>query len=169
MFLKGGRDVKKLRVLLSALLAAVILLISVPTLTFAASDDAGSIDKCTYNEDSSTVTVSGSIDHKVMTQHKNGRLLLYRMRPWDDAKAIIAASEPLSSIPITIRFEIKADCSTTADRLSMYLVAVESESGEKLLIAEPRYIDVKSANVRSDGFKGVNTAENSLAYINNLE
>ena len=153
---------KKIRKVISLLLVAVLMLALIPCFSSqAASEYAGSVYQCKLDENG-TLTISGTLEHKVATQYKDAALVLYRMRPWESTTEAIKNGTPISRAPLSMRFEFRLPCDNVADRLSMYVVALQSNS-ETLLVAPPKYVDCESAPPASDGFKGVNTKDHVTA------
>lgn len=155
-------NVKKIRKLISLILAAVLTLALIPCFSSqAASEYAGSVYQCKLDENG-TLTISGTLEHKVATQYRDAALVLYRMRPWESTTAAIKDGTPIARAAMSMRFEFKVSCNNVADRLSMYVVALQSDS-ETILVAPPKYADCESAPPASDGFKGVNTKDHVTA------
>lgn len=153
---------KKIRKLISLILAAMLTLALIPCFSSqAASEYAGSVYQCKLDENG-TLTISGTLEHKVATQYKDAELVLYRMRPWESTTAAIKDGTPIKRAAMSMRFEFKLSCDNVADRLSMYVVALQSNS-ETLIVAPPKYADCESAPPASDGFKGVNTKDHVTA------
>ncbi len=142
----------------SALLLALILIPS----NAEGTEYAGSVYQCTLDSDSGMLTISGTVDHKVATRHKDATLSLYRIRPWENTTGAIRYGTLIVRVVMSMRFEIKVSCESIADRLSMYAVALE-DGDEILLVAPPRYIDCNATAPVSGGFKGVNTKDHVSA------
>lgn len=155
-------NVKKIRKVISLLLAAVIMIALIPCFSsHAASEYAGSVYQCKLDENG-TLTISGTVEHKVATQYRDGELVLYRMRPWETTTSAVKEGAPIARAALSMRFEFKLSCDNVADRLSMYVVALQNR-GETLLVAPPKYADCESSAPLVDGFKGVNTKDHVTA------
>ena len=62
----------------------------------AKSEALGVMTVCSYDADSRTLKVAGTINHKVLTVSKNCRIGLFRVPSWRTATSVIAESEPLA-------------------------------------------------------------------------
>lgn len=123
----------------------------------AKSEALGVMTVCSYDADSRTLKVAGTINHKVLTVSKNCRIGLFRVPSWRTATSVIAESEPLAESAMSIRFEFSLECGKAEDIISLYAVALIYPDGSRALIAEPEFPATATANPRKTGFKGVGT------------
>lgn len=156
------------RINLTVLLLAVFLVSSLPiagilTLKAAAAPSLGTIAECSFNEQVGTVSVSGSIKHSVLVSNRDGKIAVYRFDPWEDYAAQIPTATPLATMDMSIRFEFELPCKTVPQRMSLYAVAIIGADGEVSLISEPQYVNYKSSDTSSAGFKTVLTGDTAAA------
>lgn len=144
----------------AVLLAAIIILSTLcfPILNvYASSGDYGTVTSCTYDPARSIVTVSGTVNHKVLTSSADADIAVFRVMPWENGEDVIHGSQPLSEKPISIKFDFSVPCPEVIDRLCMYAVALIMPDGERKLMTAPRYPDCTSVSASSIDFKGIST------------
>ena len=152
---------------ISLLLAMVFVLALVPSISAFADDEyAGSVYQCKLDKENGTLTIRGTIEHRVATQYKDATLFLYRLRPWENVLSAINSATPIGQSAMSMQFEFKTACTTVADRLSMYVVAVAS-GDTKIPADAPRFADCESGILPSGSFKGINTDDNVAAVNHN--
>lgn len=146
---------------ITAVLLAIIIFLSTlgfPTLSvYASSGDSGTVTSCKYDYIRSTVTVSGTVNHKVLTSSSDAKVAIFRVMPWENAEDVILESQPLSEQPVSIKFDFSVPCPEVIDRLCMYAVALIMPDGERKLMTSPRYPDCTSVSASSLDFKGIST------------
>lgn len=150
------------------LLIAAFLFMSLPmaylfSINASASDSLGSITECVIDNASETIAVRGSIKHSILVGNRNSKIAVFRFDPWVNVKSAIKNATPLATVDMTITFEFELPCSSVANRLSLYAVAIISEDGAVSLISEPQYANSKAADTSDVGFKGVATNDTAAA------
>lgn len=146
------------------LMVAVMLLTSLPLYTAInvqadAIENLGTITECKVDRNAQTLSISGSIKHSVLVVNRESKIAVYRFDPWVNISSALKNAEPLETMDMTIRFEFVLPCTTVSHRLSLYAVAIISPKGEINLITDPQYVDYKTADTTSAGFKAVLTED----------
>ncbi len=139
------------------LMLAMLLPIMATVTVSSESNDLGVITSCEYEVGNRRITISGAVNHNIMIQSRDSTIALYRIYQWQDATSIISESEPIDSVPMSIRFDFSVRCQSTADRLAKYAIVIIAHDGKKELLTSPVYTDCKIKNPSDSGFKGVVT------------
>lgn len=151
-----------------AMMLSLIIVVSLPLSVIvevraASSDKPGAISECIVDKSAEKIIIRGSLKHGVLVNNREAKLAVYRFDPWVDVDSAIKKAIPLATMDMTIRFEFELTCSTIAQRLSQYAVAIILPQGGVTLVSEPRYPDYFTADTGSVGFKSVITDDASSA------
>ena len=126
---------------------------------------------CTYDAETKTVNVSGTMKHDAFAQYNNSTLEIFLIPPGKTELDVIAdpKAEPLAQTSASIKFGFNFKLSKLVDRYSRYAIFLKSPDGERILATEAQYADVQStftAAKNKESFKGIAGAiSSSSAYL----
>lgn len=98
----------------------------IPIITHDRDEHLGAVSKCTFADD--TVTVSGSITRDAAVKYINGDVCLYEIPVWADADKILAG-EPADSMKMSTSFSFSLSTTEDYSVFNSYVVAIRDKDG----------------------------------------
>ena len=116
----------------------------------------------TFDADTYTVSVVGTIGHGTVTKYSGAQIELHRLNIEDDVSSVLTdASSCIDSKPISIQFYFSVKANSISEVYSQYVLVVKSHTGEKELLTTPIVAgnEEKKASYieHNDIFKGVSS------------
>ncbi len=131
-----------------------------PTEDAIASTVTAEIEQCYYEPgnggEEGTIKISGSIPS--IFEDDESTLAVFSFGPNDQDSSNVITKAPVARMSISKSFSFSIPARNAEEIYSRYAVAVVTKSGERRLLCQPIYPDIRAEGAADDGgFKGVHT------------
>ncbi len=101
-----------------------------------ASPDRGTVTKCHIADDTSTLTVTGTITHDTVIEHIDGDICLFEVPLWSIGSAHLYSADPIASGDMSSSFNFSLDLGKDHSIFSAFVVAIKSH-GKLYTLSDP--------------------------------
>jgi hypothetical protein len=125
---------------------------------------------CTYDAESSKVSINGTMRYEAFAEHKKSKLLIYAVPPGASEYDVAKKQKPVAEAAASIRFDFTFSNEGFLDRYSKYAIFLRSPDGELTLGTEAQYPEVEAKVERERSktyFKGIRGA--SCSYYSDID
>ncbi|MBQ7152528.1 MAG: hypothetical protein IJR83_01150 [Clostridia bacterium] len=134
----------------------------------------GTIGSCLYNQDTGTVTISGTVKSGVLASNRTARLELFMIPRDADVNEYLASNpSPVSVQAIANHFSFQTPQLSTEELLCRFAVCIRATSGERTLLTNARYVSFKESGSAGQkdlsAFKGLETTQQRRTALTNPE
>ena len=123
---------------------------------------------CTYNEESSSIVISGTMNYDMVVKYKNCEIVVYKIEPQSSLDAVLKSNtKPIAHSTMSIKFQFDVKADSIVDKYSRYAVMICSSDNKLILTDFPQYISIpEKSNSDNDGssFKGIVNTDTSVGY-----
>ncbi len=98
----------------------------IPIKSFSKSENLGTVSKCSFSDD--TVSVSGSITRDAAVKYIDGEVCLFEIPMWEKPD-IVLEGEPADAIKMSTSFSFSLPTTSDYSVFTSYIVAIKDEDG----------------------------------------
>lgn len=111
---------------------------------------------CEYDRESNSVVISGQLNHTALARYRGEVLALFALDPTEDLS--LSKKRPIASLDISSSFRFTVAADSAEVLFSRYVIAAETQKGEREPLSAPLYPSLPVDTARElGGFKGFHT------------